>query len=122
MNQEEGIRDPERESAYASFESMGEAEVRQKIKIGHIYGKKKRYADSWLGEFEADALARAEAREEESLSIARSALSISKDDNRISSKSLSVSLFARNMSIIAMVMTIITTIVDIKGLIEWLSF
>lgn len=76
-------QDPFRDVAYADFEAMGESAVREKVKVGHISGKKRRYAEAWLGDLDAKAQSRTHEREEESLSISRKALKTSEQANSI---------------------------------------
>ena len=69
---------------HAELEAMGERAVRNDLnsgKYGSADNKIHLYVSSWLKDKE---FARLEAREEESLSIARKALSISTDANEIS--------------------------------------
>ena len=105
--------DPERDAAYAKFTAIGEAEVRQKVTTGHISGKNRRYADAWLAELDAKAAARADAREEESLSISRSALSTSQEANSIARSALHSAKMANIWAAIAALIAAIAIAVSV---------
>lgn len=83
------------EDFIATLEALGEAEVRQRLARGNIYGvKHAAIVQEWLRSI---VVARAEtvaatrdAREDETLSIAKDALAIANQANRIASEDLAV--------------------------------
>lgn len=101
----------------SGLESHGEAEVRKRLAQG-IYGvKHAAIAQEWLrskeiARTEASA-AKRDAREEETLSIARRALSVAEDANRIATRDLSAAVeqarWAKWAAILAAIAAVIAT-------------
>lgn len=90
------------DEAFKEFESLGEAEVRRLLATNGIHITKQEPARLWLTLKEAEAKARADNRSEESLSIARQALTNSK--------------FATKIAICAVVLSVAMVILKF---IEW---
>jgi len=85
------MRDPLQ--LFPKLEEMGEAEVRVRLASGTFGTDSRPLIQEWLdGKDKAQAIfsnAKRDAREEETLSIAKDALAIAKDANRIASEDLS---------------------------------
>lgn len=92
---------------FAKLEARGEEAVRIDFAKGIYAGTKARLVQDWLRkvgeEREAAFLARSEAREDESLSISRKALSTSKEANDISRS-------AKKWAVIAIIVSTISAI------------
>ncbi|MBT9613154.1 MAG: hypothetical protein IV108_07810 [Burkholderiales bacterium] len=89
------------DEAFPEFEKLGEAEVRHRLATNGIHIMKQAPAREWLALKEAESKARADARDEESVSISRKALSISASANDISRS-------AKKWAIIAMIVSTIS--------------
>ncbi|MHB1621486.1 MAG: hypothetical protein ACYCTY_16300 [Sulfuricella sp.] len=91
------------DEAFPEFEKLGETEVRRRLVTNGFHIMKQEPARAWIALKEAESKARADARDEESLSISREALSVSANANAISRS-------AKKWAIIAMVVSTISAI------------
>ena len=91
------------DEAFPEFENLGEAKVRHLLATNDLHIMKQAPARAWIGLKEAESKARADARDEEALSISREALSIAARANDISRS-------AKHWAIIAMVVSTISAV------------
>ena len=118
------------DEAVPEFEALGEAEVLRRFKCGEFNSfTRKEPARAWLELKESvrltEASAKRDAREEETLSIAKRALSIAEEANLIATRDLSAAReqarWAKWAAIIAAIAAMIATKEEIVALvISWL--
>ncbi len=89
------------DEAFQEFEKLGELEVRHRLVTNGIHIMKQEAAREWLTLKEAKSKARTEERSEESLSIARKALTNSK------------------LATIIAIIAIVLSAIPIQKLVEW---
>jgi len=97
------------------YEKMGEAEVRKGLLLpenSNVFFFKE--APAWLAHKEAERIARSEAREEETLSIAREANTIALSAAVSASDANDIARFARKIAAISAIAAIVAAIAAIK--------
>ena len=111
---------------YAELESMGEAEVRITLAKGlFLMGQQTNLAQEWLRGKDEERVSvssnKRDAREEETLSIARRALAIAEDANSIATRDLAAAVsqarWAKWAAILAAIAAVIATKDQILALI-----
>jgi hypothetical protein len=81
-----------KDETFSLCASLGVVVVRERLLLGQFHVGQKPHAEAWLSLHESSVKDRAEAREEESLSISRKALSNSERATRIAISAIVLSI------------------------------
>ena len=107
-------------------EENNEYEVRERLSLGRYNSRMAKLAEEWLRRKEdsrqAELLSRSQSREEESLLIAKRALSVASEANRIASSARDSAMAQARWAMWATIIAIIAAIIAIKDEILKLIF